>query len=61
MDVIDNGTAGTFDFFSIHLSNGYSVTDNLTSGDIQFVPDGRCQAKRPASCLDFPGGQILSN
>ena len=36
VDVTDNGYPGplVFDFFSIHLSNGYSASGNLTSGDI---------------------------
>ena len=33
-DVTDNGYPGTLDFFSIHLSNGYSASGNPTSGDI---------------------------
>jgi hypothetical protein len=36
MDLIDNGTAGIFELFSIHLSNGYSAGGILTSGDIQI-------------------------
>ena len=34
VDVIDNGQPGTNDFFSIHVSNGYSASGFLTSGDI---------------------------
>ena len=33
-DAIDNGYPGTLDYFSIHFSNGYSASGNLTSGDI---------------------------
>ena len=36
VDAIDNGTPGTLDFFSIRLSNGYSASGNLFSGDIQI-------------------------
>lgn len=36
VDVTDNGTPGNNDFFSIHLSTGYSASGNLTSGDIQI-------------------------
>jgi len=36
VDVTDNGTPGTNDIFSIHLSNGYSASGNLDSGDIQI-------------------------
>jgi len=36
VDATDNGTPRTFDFFSIHLSNGYSASGNLTSGDIEI-------------------------
>jgi hypothetical protein len=32
----DNGTPGTFDTFSIQLSNGYSAGGTLTSGDIEI-------------------------
>jgi len=38
----DDGTPGTLDFFSIHLSDSYSASGNFTSGDIQFVTDRRC-------------------
>ena len=34
LDVIDNGSPGTNDFFSLHLSNGYSASGNLTDGNI---------------------------
>lgn len=34
VDVTDNGTPGTADTFSIHLSNGYSAMGTLTGGDI---------------------------
>ena len=34
LDVDDNGNTGTFDVFSIHFSNGYSASGNLTSGNI---------------------------
>jgi hypothetical protein len=34
LDVTDNGSPGTNDFFSLHLSNGYSASGNLTGGDI---------------------------
>jgi hypothetical protein len=34
--VTDNGTPGNNDFFSISLSNGYSASGNLTTGDIQI-------------------------
>ena len=34
VDATDNGYPGAEDFFSIHLSNGYSASGNLTSGDI---------------------------
>lgn len=36
VDVTDNGTPGTLDFFSIHLSTGYSASGNLTSGDLEI-------------------------
>ena len=36
VDVTDNGTPGTFDTFSIQLSNGYSAGGTLTSGDIEI-------------------------
>jgi hypothetical protein len=36
MDVIDNGTVGTFDTFSIHLSTGYFNGGTLTSGDLRI-------------------------
>jgi hypothetical protein len=36
VDVIDNGSPGTNDFFSIQVSNGYSASGNLTSGDISI-------------------------
>jgi hypothetical protein len=35
MDVTDNETAIALDFFSIHLSNGYPASGNLTGGDIE--------------------------
>jgi hypothetical protein len=34
VDVTDNGTPGTNDFFSVQLNNGYTASGNLTSGDI---------------------------
>ena len=34
VDATDNGYPGTNDFFSIHLSNGYSASGSPTSGDI---------------------------
>jgi hypothetical protein len=34
VDVIDNGFPGTSDSYSIHLSNGYSASGTLLSGDI---------------------------
>ncbi len=34
IDVTDNGTPGTLDTFSIQVSNGYSASGNLTSGNI---------------------------
>jgi hypothetical protein len=34
--VIDNGSAGNSDSFSINLSNGYSADGNLRRGDIQI-------------------------
>jgi hypothetical protein len=34
VDVTDNGSLGTNDFFSIQLSNGYSASGNLVTGDI---------------------------
>jgi hypothetical protein len=34
VDVTDNGSPGNNDFFSIHLSNGYSASGNLVSGDL---------------------------
>jgi len=36
VDVTDNGSPGTNDFFSIQLSNGYSASGQLLSGDIQI-------------------------
>jgi hypothetical protein len=36
VDATDNGTPGTLDFFSIHLSTGYSASGNLTGGDISI-------------------------
>ena len=36
VDVIDNSQDGTNDFFSIHLSNGYSASGFLTSGNISI-------------------------
>jgi hypothetical protein len=36
VDVTDNGFPGTNDFFSIHLSNGYSAGGNVVSGDISI-------------------------
>ena len=36
VDVIDNGTPGTFDSFSIQVSNGYSAGGTLSSGDISI-------------------------
>ena len=36
VDVTDNGSPGTLDYFSIHLSNGYSASGNPTTGDIQI-------------------------
>ena len=33
-DAIDNGYPGTFDYFSIHFSNGYSASGYLLTGDI---------------------------
>ena len=34
VDVTDNGMPGTLDTFSIHVSNGYSASGNLTSGNL---------------------------
>jgi hypothetical protein len=34
VDVTDNGYPGNNDFFSIQLSNGYSASGNLTTGDL---------------------------
>jgi hypothetical protein len=36
VDVVDNGYPGTNDFFSIHLSNGYSASGTVVSGDISI-------------------------
>jgi hypothetical protein len=36
VDVIDNGDPGTNDFFSIQVSNGYSASGFLTSGNISL-------------------------
>ena len=36
VDATDNGFPGNNDVFSIHLSNGYSASGTLTSGDIQI-------------------------
>ena len=36
VNVTDNGTPGTFDTFSIQLSNGYSAGGTLTSGDVEI-------------------------
>jgi hypothetical protein len=36
VDVTDNGDPGTNDFFSLHVSNGYSASGNLTSGNISL-------------------------
>jgi hypothetical protein len=36
VDVTDNGYPGTNDFFSIHLSNGYSASGTVVSGDISI-------------------------
>jgi hypothetical protein len=36
VDVTDNGDPGTNDFFSLHVSNGYSASGFLTSGGIQI-------------------------
>jgi hypothetical protein len=36
LDVTDNGEPGTNDFFSLSLSNGYSASGFLTSGNIQI-------------------------
>ena len=36
VDAIDNGYPGTNDYFSIHLSSGYSAAGNVTSGDISI-------------------------
>jgi len=36
VSVTDNGSGGSSDTFSIHLSNGYSASGTLTSGDIQI-------------------------
>jgi hypothetical protein len=34
VDVTDKGSPGNNDFFSIELSNGYSASGNLVSGDL---------------------------
>jgi hypothetical protein len=34
VDVTDNGDPGTNDFFSLHVSNGYSASGFLSSGNI---------------------------
>ena len=34
VDVTDNGDPGTNDFFSLNVSNGYSASGFLTSGNI---------------------------
>ncbi len=36
VNVTDNGQPGTLDTISISLSNGYSVSGNLISGDIRM-------------------------
>jgi len=36
VDVTDNGDPGNNDFFSIHVSNGYSASGFLTSGNISI-------------------------
>ena len=36
VSVTDNGTGGRLDTFSINLSNGYSASGTLTSGNIQI-------------------------
>jgi hypothetical protein len=36
VNVTDNGSAGTSDTISITLSNGYSASGTLTSGDIRI-------------------------
>ena len=36
VDVTDNGFPGTDDFLSIHLSDGYTASGNVVSGDIAF-------------------------
>ncbi len=36
VDVTDNGDPGTNDFFSIQVSNGYSASGFLTSGNISI-------------------------
>jgi hypothetical protein len=36
VDVTDNGYPGTNDLLSIHLSNGYSASGNVVSGDISI-------------------------
>jgi hypothetical protein len=36
LDVTDNGFPGTNDLFSLHLSNGYSASGNVVSGDISI-------------------------
>ena len=36
VDVTDNGEPGTNDFFSLHVSNGYSASGFLTSGNISL-------------------------
>ena len=36
VNVTDNGNPGTNDTFSISVSNGYSASGNLTSGNIAF-------------------------
>jgi hypothetical protein len=36
VNVTDNGSPGTNDTFSISVSNGYSATGNVSSGDISI-------------------------
>jgi hypothetical protein len=36
VNVTDNGEPGTLDTISISLSNGYSASGTLTSGDIRI-------------------------
>jgi hypothetical protein len=36
VNVTDNGDPGTLDTFSIQISNGYSASGNLTSGNISI-------------------------